>query len=114
MPLLVHIMRISLLAICITNIIQPIECFSTPSKLSTSFSYHHQQHQHQLRLLSRYQTTTRISGGGGGTCLKSTTEEEATTTSQDGSIVYYDDFLDPDNPMGVVCARGVCVLPDDD
>jgi drug/metabolite transporter (DMT)-like permease len=114
MPLLVHIMRISLLAIGITNIIQPIECFSTPSKLSTSSSYHHQQHQHQLRLLSRYQTTTRISGGGGGTCLKSTTEEEATTTSQDGSIVYYDDFLDPDNPMGVVCARGVCVLPDDD
>ena len=46
------------------------------------------------------------------------TEEETTTTTltetKDGSIVYYDDFLDPDNPMGVVCARGVCVLPDDD
>ena len=28
------------------------------------------------------------------------------------SMVYYDDLLDPDNPLGVVCARGVCVLPD--
>jgi len=108
MPLLVHIMRISLLAIGITTIIQPIECFSTPSRLGSFSSYHQQQ------LLSRYQTTTRISGGATTTCLKSTTEEEATTTSQDGSIVYYDDFIDPDNPMGVVCARGVCVLPDDD
>ncbi len=30
------------------------------------------------------------------------------------SIVYYDDVLSPENPHGVVCARGVCVLSDDD
>jgi len=46
------------------------------------------------------------------------TEEETTTTvptpTKDESIVYYDDFLDTDNPSGVVCARGVCVLADDD
>lgn len=40
-----------------------------------------------------------------------TTQDEA--VSDPASIVYYDDFLDPDNPLGVVCARGVCVLPDD-
>jgi len=27
-------------------------------------------------------------------------------------MVFYDNLLDPDNPAGVVCARGVCVLPD--
>lgn len=41
-----------------------------------------------------------------------TTQDEA--VSDPASIVYYDDFLDPENPTGVVCARGVCVLPDDD
>ena len=28
------------------------------------------------------------------------------------SIVFYDDYLDPSNTDGVVCARGVCVLPE--
>ena len=28
------------------------------------------------------------------------------------SIVFYDDYLDPSNMDGVVCARGVCVLPE--
>ena len=28
------------------------------------------------------------------------------------SIVFYDDYLDPSNVDGVVCARGVCVLPE--
>ena len=44
------------------------------------------------------------------------TAEEATTdteTESPSSTVYYDDFLDPNNPAGVVCARGVCVIPDD-
>jgi hypothetical protein len=47
------------------------------------------------------------------------TEEVIITTTQDetidspASVVFYDDFEDPDNPNGVVCARGVCVLPDD-
>ncbi|KAL3783085.1 hypothetical protein ACHAWO_011014 [Cyclotella atomus] len=41
-------------------------------------------------------------------------EETAAVDSSPSSTVYYDDFLDPGNPSGVVCARGVCVLPDDD
>jgi drug/metabolite transporter (DMT)-like permease len=41
-----------------------------------------------------------------------TTQDEK--VEDPASIVYYDDFLDPDNPSGVVCARGVCVLPDDE
>lgn len=43
--------------------------------------------------------------------ITDTTQDEK--VSDPASIVYYDDFLDPDNPSGVVCARGVCVLPDD-
>ena len=47
-----------------------------------------------------------------------TETDEGTTTDTDAgspsSVVFYDDFLDPDNPTGVVCARGVCVLPDDE
>lgn len=121
--LFVHIMRSCLLAIGIANIIQPIECFSSPATTTSASrrigTISCQQQQHHQLLLSRYQITTRISSGARGTssCLKSTTEEEATTTTtktQDGSVVYYDDFLDPENPTGVVCARGVCVLPDDD
>jgi len=53
------------------------------------------------------------------TSLKVATEsKEQPSTVQDeaiadpASMVYYDDLLDPDNPLGVVCARGVCVLPD--
>lgn len=34
--------------------------------------------------------------------------------SDPASLVYYDEIDDPDNPTGVVCARGVCVLPDDE
>ncbi|KAL7548107.1 hypothetical protein ACHAWF_011405 [Thalassiosira exigua] len=41
-----------------------------------------------------------------------TTQDEA--VSDPASLVYYDDYLDPANSAGVVCARGVCVLPDDD
>lgn len=41
-----------------------------------------------------------------------TTQDE--TISDPASVVFYDDLLDPDNPTGVVCARGVCVLHDDD
>lgn len=50
--------------------------------------------------------------------LKVATEEPSTVGVQDeaiadpASVVFYDDLLDPDNPGGVVCARGVCVLPD--
>ena len=40
-----------------------------------------------------------------------TTQDD--TVSDPASIVYYDDLLNPDNPTGVVCARGVCVIPDD-
>lgn len=39
-----------------------------------------------------------------------TTQDEA--VSDPASLVFYDDVKDPDNP-GVVCARGVCVIPDD-
>lgn len=44
------------------------------------------------------------------------TEEETTqdeTISSPASMVYYDNFLDEDNTNAVVCARGVCVLPDE-
>jgi drug/metabolite transporter (DMT)-like permease len=43
-----------------------------------------------------------------------------TTTTQDdtvdapASVVFYDDFLDDAVPDGVVCARGICVLRDDE
>ena len=43
--------------------------------------------------------------------LPTAREKELDTLS---STVYYDEFLDPDNPTGVVCARGVCVIPDDE
>lgn len=50
------------------------------------------------------------------TSLNGVVEEAKTvqdeTVSDPASIVFYDDFFDPDNPTGVVCARGVCVLPD--
>jgi len=115
MPLLVVIF---LLVNGIASLIQPIECFSSPaitsSRRLSTISY--QQQQQQL-LLSRYhQRATGISGAGRASCLKSTTKQDETikTETGDGSVVFYDDFLDPDNPMGVVCARGVCVLPDDD
>ena len=103
-------MRISLLvAIGIANI-QQIECFSSPATITSArlgiTSYHYQQ-----RLLQRYPPTSFCRHAA------TETEEEAatavTTIQGDGSVVFYDDFLDPDNPMGVVCARGVCVLPDD-
>lgn len=46
------------------------------------------------------------------------TLQEETVESQSiqapSSIVYYDEYLDPSNPAGVVCARGVCVIPDDE
>lgn len=112
-------MRISLLAIGIANIIQPIDGFSSPAttsstrRLCTTTSYQHEQQQ----LLTRYQhRTSLLSRSGRKSCLKSTIKEDETTKTDtlDGSVVFYDDFLDPENPMGVVCARGVCVLPDDD
>ena len=51
------------------------------------------------------------------TNLKVATEKQPSTVQDEAiadpaSMVYYDDLLDPDNPLGVVCARGVCVLPD--
>ena len=52
--------------------------------------------------------------------LHGTVTDTDTETTQDtnvdapSSVVFYDDYLDPDNPTGVVCARGVCVLPDDE
>jgi len=115
MPLLIHIMRISLLAIGIANIIQPIECFSSPATTSSSRRLATISNQQQ-QLLSRYQQTTVTRTSGTSSCLKSTTKEDETvkTETKDGSVVFYDDFLNPENPMGVVCARGVCVLPDDD
>jgi len=47
-------------------------------------------------------------------------DDTATATVQDqlvdspASIVFYDEVLDDDLPEGVVCARGVCVLQDED
>ena len=44
--------------------------------------------------------------------------KESPTTVKEGidealsSLLYYDDFMDDDNPDGVVCARGLCVLED--
>ena len=44
----------------------------------------------------------------------------STTTMQDeevdapASLVFYDDVLDDEEPLGVVCARGVCVISYDD
>ena len=52
--------------------------------------------------------------------LHGTVTDTDTETTQDtnvdapASVVFYDDYLDPDIPTGVVCARGVCVLPDDE
>lgn len=111
---------IFLLAIGIANhIIQPIECFSSPASSASSRRpssiYYRQQQQQQL--LSRYYQTATCKSRARASCLKATTTEETETIKTetgDGSVVFYDDFLDPDNPMGVVCARGVCVLPDDD
>lgn len=42
------------------------------------------------------------------------TEDDTTQDGKVSTVVYYDDFLDPENPTGVVCARGVCVLPGDE
>ena len=109
---------IFLLAIGIANLIQPIECFSSPASTSSRrpssiYNYHQQQ-----QLQSRYHQTATCKSRARASCLlqSTTTEETETikTETGDGSVVFYDDFLDPDNPMGVVCARGVCVLPDDD
>jgi len=72
---------------------------------------HRHRHHHQP---SRQPTATVLAGN------VATEESAETETIQDdsladpASIVYYDDLLDPDNPLGVVCARGVCVLPDFD
>lgn len=41
-----------------------------------------------------------------------TTQDEKVDSP--ASVVFYDDFLDSDLPEGVVCARGVCVLSEDD
>jgi drug/metabolite transporter (DMT)-like permease len=41
------------------------------------------------------------------------TAQEASAVEAPSSVVYYE-YLDPSNPTGVVCARGVCVIPDDD
>mmetsp|Transcript_11426 Transcript_11426/g.18980 ORF Transcript_11426/g.18980 Transcript_11426/m.18980 type:complete len:430 (-) Transcript_11426:235-1524(-) len=41
-----------------------------------------------------------------------TTQDEAVDAP--ASVVFYDDFDDMDIPDGVVCARGVCVLAEDD
>lgn len=117
MPLLIHLKRISLLVIGIaSSIIQPIDCFSSPATTSSTRRLG-QTSYHQQQLLTRYHlTTTLLSRAGRKSCLKSAIKEDETTKTEtgDGSVVFYDDFLDPENPMGVVCARGVCVLPDDD
>lgn len=89
-----------------------IECFSSRATISGTSSYHRRMQN------SHFQKAGCIDRvGDRQTMLYVSTEEETTTVltpTKDGSIVYYDDFLDPDNPSGVVCARGVCVLADDD
>mmetsp|Transcript_26421 Transcript_26421/g.59583 ORF Transcript_26421/g.59583 Transcript_26421/m.59583 type:complete len:465 (-) Transcript_26421:58-1452(-) len=87
------------------------QCFAptTRRRTRTPSSTHLHRRRHQP---SRRPTATALAGD--------VATEESVETVQDesladpASVVFYDDFLDPDNPLGVVCARGVCVLPDFD
>ena len=87
-----------------------VQCFAPTTRRTRDASSAHRHRRHNQP--SRRPTATALAGD-------VATEESAETVqdeslSDPASMVYYDDFLDPDNPLGVVCARGVCVLPDFD
>jgi len=89
-----------------------VECFTAPPLASPSFSsntFHiptisYNSYKHTFKQGSVSDTEEVI-------IITTTTQDE--TIDSPASVVFYDDFEDPDNPNGVVCARGVCVLPDD-
>jgi len=89
-------------ALIVAALIGDADCFSPPSAAASS-SIH--TLQNKVSSDRKHVFTLQITE-------TDTTQDE--TVTDPASIVYYDDFLDPDNPTGVVCARGVCVLPDDD
>eukprot|EP00571_Detonula_confervacea_P007369 CAMPEP_0172314272 /NCGR_PEP_ID=MMETSP1058-20130122/22113_1 /TAXON_ID=83371 /ORGANISM="Detonula confervacea, Strain CCMP 353" /LENGTH=452 /DNA_ID=CAMNT_0013028095 /DNA_START=126 /DNA_END=1484 /DNA_ORIENTATION=+ len=91
--------------IAIGYLLTGAQCFSPPS-LSSYLA--------QQRITTSYSNTNNRNYNNAFSVLHVTETTQDEKVSDPASLVFYDDIEDPDNPHGVVCARGICVLPDDD
>lgn len=107
--------------LCLLLVSSRVECFFSPPPISASASVHHNwNHRRSIATNTKtlnvvtedtIQDETMISSNTHNVFAEETTQDE--TISSPASMVYYDNFLDEDNTNAVVCARGVCVLPDE-
>lgn len=93
------------IAVTLGSLLRPVNSFSRPIGLSFRSQSPLSSNNH----VSIYMASADKSSS---TSTVETTRDES--APYPASIVYYDDLLNPENPHGVVCARGVCVLSDYD